>query len=191
MLNWPNRITLLRIFSIPVFIALLLEHKERYNALEFDNLDLLRWSAFGLFIAAIISDGLDGMIARWKKQKTLLGTILDPVGDKLLLMSATIVLSLPIGLKYKIPSWLAVGIISRDIVILLGALLIYLLMGKLKFLPHYLGKLTTCAQMITILLVLIQNKVCVISFYVTFVFTVLSGLNYVYRETKAANLQKI
>ncbi|MDV7391689.1 CDP-alcohol phosphatidyltransferase family protein, partial [Arthrospira platensis SPKY1] len=85
MLNWPNRITLFRIFSIPLFVFLLLEHKERYNSQNIENLNELRWAAFGVFVLAVISDGLDGMIARLKQQKTLLGTILDPVADKLLL----------------------------------------------------------------------------------------------------------
>lgn len=191
MLNWPNRITLFRIFSIPLFVFLLLEHKERYNSQNIENLNELRWAAFGVFVLAVISDGLDGMIARLKQQKTLLGTILDPVADKLLLMSATIILSLPMGLDYKIPTWLAVGIISRDIVILLGALLVYLMVGKLKFLPHYLGKLTTFFQMATILVVLLQWKVSVFSFFITFIFTMISGINYVYRETKVLNSQKL
>lgn len=189
MLNWANRITLSRLLSTPVFVGLLLHYREltRQGAPQSQSAYIL-WIALALFILAIISDGIDGFIARVYKQKTLLGTILDPVADKLLLMASTIILSLPIGLKYKIPTWLTVTIISRDIIILAGALLVYLLSGKIKFMPSYLGKITTFMQMSTILLVLIQSRICEQSFYLTFLFTILSGLYYIYRETRFTNI---
>lgn len=187
-MTWANRISFFRIFCTPVFVGLLLQYRERFHGDPSDeSLPLFRWLALGIFLIAILSDGLDGYIARFTNQKTILGTIIDPVADKLLLLSATIILSLPIGLHYKIPSWLAVAIVSRDLLILLGALVIFLIIGKVKFTPHYVGKITTALQMVTILLVLCQNSLCIISFYLTLLFTVLSGLTYLYRETRAIN----
>ncbi|MEW6535735.1 MAG: CDP-alcohol phosphatidyltransferase family protein [Candidatus Auribacterota bacterium] len=189
MLTWANRITFFRLFCIPVFIGLILQFRERYTLDQNDPLlNNIRVAALLLFLFAVISDGVDGFLARFKNQKTLLGTILDPIADKLLLVSATIALSLPIGLKYQIPSWLTVTIVSRDILILLGALILFIIVGKVKFLPHFLGKLTTCSQMVTIVLVLMQAGSCTFFFYLTLSFTILSGLYYIYREAKSAGL---
>jgi len=189
LLNWANRITLFRLVSTPVFVGLLLHYREQIRqGLPPKEINYILWLALALFIIATISDGLDGLIARVYEQKTLLGTLLDPVADKLLLMTSTIILSLPMGLKYQIPSWLTVTIISRDIIILAGAMVVYLLIGKTRFIPSYLGKITTFLQMSTILFVLIQAQICNILFYMTFIFTILSGLYYIYRETRFANL---
>ncbi len=191
MLNWANRITIFRILCTPVFAWLLLHFRELTNkGAGEDHLNRYLLAAIIVFVLAIISDGVDGIIARAFKQKTLLGTILDPIADKVLLMSSTIILSLPVGLKYKIPSWLTVAIISRDILILVGGLLIYLVVGKIKSSPHYLGKITTFLQMVTILLVLIQTKFTEPLFFLTMLFTILSGLNYIYREARLINTQK-
>lgn len=154
-----------------------------------DMLHTLRLSAFIVFILAIISDAFDGFIARFHNQKTLLGTILDPIADKLLLVSATIILSFPVGLQYRIPSWLTVSIVSRDILILLGALIVFILNGKVKFMPLFFGKMTTFCQMLMISLVLLQNKLSVLLFYVTLLFTIVSGILYVYREAKTVTFQ--
>jgi len=190
LLNWANRISLFRILCTPVFAGLLLHYRELTSkGATTEQLNRYLFAAILVFVVAIISDGVDGIIARAFKQKTFLGTILDPVADKVLLMSATIILSLPLGLKYKIPSWLTVAIISRDILILVGGLLIYLVMGKIKFSPHYLGKITTFLQMVTIFLVLVQSEFTGILFYLTMLFTILSGLNYLYRETRLINTQ--
>ncbi len=190
MLNWANRITIFRILCTPVFAWLLLHFRELTdNGASAEELNRYLFATIVVFVLAIISDGVDGIIARAFKQKTLLGMILDPIADKVLLMSATIILSLPMGLKYRIPSWLTVAIISRDILILIGGLLIYLVMGKIKSSPHYLGKITTFLQMTTILLVLLQSGFTSILFYLTMLFTILSGLNYIYREARLINTQ--
>ncbi|MCD6459249.1 CDP-alcohol phosphatidyltransferase family protein [bacterium] len=192
MLNWANRVTFFRLFCTPIIVGLLLHYREQINlnasASELFN---IRLTAIILLCLAIISDAADGFIARVYKQKTLLGAILDPFADKLLLMSTTIILSIPLGFKYKIPSWLVVTIISRDILILAGALILYLLFGKIKFSPLLTGKITTFLQMVTVFLVLIQHSVCTYFFYITFVFTIVSGINYIYRETKLINNQTL
>lgn len=189
MLNWANRITIVRLFCTPFVVYLLLHYREKHmlNA-SAESLNVIRWAVIGLFILAVISDALDGFIARVFNQKTLLGTILDPVADKLLLMSSTVVLTFPIGLEYKIPYWLTVAIISRDIIILAGALVVFVIVGKTKFMPHYLGKITTFLQMSTIFLVLLQIPLSTVFFYITLLFTILSGVNYVYRETQMVSL---
>ncbi|MDX9702484.1 MAG: CDP-alcohol phosphatidyltransferase family protein [Candidatus Auribacterota bacterium] len=185
MLNWANRITIFRLFCTPFLVYLLLRYREEYlESATQDTLEIIRIAVLIIFILAIVSDAVDGFIARVFKQKTLFGTILDPIADKLLLMSATVVLTFPIGLTYKIPYWLTVAIISRDIIILAGALLMFVLHSKTLFLPHYLGKITTFMQMSAIFFVLIEHPLCNVLFYITLLFTVLSGVNYVYREAK-------
>jgi len=192
MLNWANRITFFRLFCTPIIVVLLLHYKEKV-AIGTCEPELLKIRLLAVIILclAIISDAADGFIARVYKQKTLLGTILDPFADKLLLMSTTIVLSIPLGFKYQIPSWLVVTIISRDILILVGALVLYLLFGKIKFLPMATGKITTFLQMSTVFLVLIQHSICNYFFHITLIFTIISGINYIYRETKLINNQTL
>ncbi len=187
MLNWANRITLFRLFCTPFVVFLLLRHREKFllSAPE-HTMETIRITVLVVFILAILSDAVDGFIARVFKQKTLFGTILDPIADKLLLMSTTIVLTLPVGLAYKIPYWLTVAIISRDIIILAGALVVFVVKSKTLFLPHYLGKLTTFIQMATLFAVLIEHPVCKLFFYVSLLLTILSGANYVYREAQLA-----
>lgn len=164
----PNMITMTRILLTPVFIIFLLE-------------DEFLW-ALVIFIACGLSDGLDGMIARLYKQKSRLGAYLDPLADKLVLASAYVVLAV----VRSLPSWLAVMVLARDFLILLGVLIISLNRIDLKIRPSILSKINTCFQFTTVLAVLskpymtFQPLFYSFLLYVTALLTIASGLHYIH-----------
>src|SRR5437667_7911097 len=129
-LTVANQLTLLRMFLIPAFVILVV-----YGHLG--------W-ALAVFVTAGITDGLDGLIARRSGQKTSLGAWLDPMADKLLLVSTFVVLTLPdLNLTNRLPIWLTVLIISRDVVIVLTVAIVNLAIGKRTFQPSIFGKMAT------------------------------------------------
>lgn len=136
-MNLANRITLIRIILIPIFIVLLIQGHNPWPAV--------------IFTFTIVTDALDGFIARWKKQKTALGAFLDPLADKLLMFSSFLALTY---LKI-IPLWIFVVILSRDILIVLGWVLVYFLYNSKEVKPRFFGKLTTVLQMSTVWLILL------------------------------------
>jgi cardiolipin synthase len=164
----PNLITIIRIILTPVFIISLLG--EQFL------------TALIIFLACGVSDGIDGMVARLFKQKSRLGTYLDPLADKILLVSAYVVLAV-IG---SLPSWLAVMVLARDFLILLGVLIIYLNRVDLRLRPSIISKVNTCFQFITVLAVLSQPYLAFrplfyhFFFYATGLLTIISGLHYIY-----------
>lgn len=172
VLNLPNVLTITRIFIIPIFITAIIY--KRYNY------------ALYLFLIAALTDILDGLFARLKNQKTTLGTFLDPLADKFLLVTAFIVLSI-YGL---IPKWLTVIIISRDIVVITGWFLLYFITSTSRVEPSVLGKATIWMQSIFIAYVLIDNNLPFLPdmppllLWMTAGITILSGLHYIYRGLK-------
>jgi len=162
----PNIITTLRIIIVPIFIIYMINSRAL--------------AALIVFIIASISDALDGFIARVFRQKTSLGAYLDPLADKILLITAYITLAI---LK-MIPSWLAVVTISRDVIIMLGVLILYMNRYPVRIRPSLLSKATTCIQAATILIVLSNDYLDldflkVYSFWLAAVVTVASGLQYI------------
>jgi cardiolipin synthase len=160
-----NLITILRIILVPIFIIYMLNNRVLASLI--------------VFIIAGISDALDGLVARILHQKSSLGAHLDPLADKLLLMSALVTLAI----FNRIPSWFAVLTISRDVIILLGVLILYLNRYPIKIKPSLLSKATTCMQVITILIVLSNGLMSlqflkVYAIWVTALVTVASGLQY-------------
>ncbi|HBU68982.1 MAG TPA: CDP-diacylglycerol--glycerol-3-phosphate 3-phosphatidyltransferase [Elusimicrobia bacterium] len=157
-----NKITLVRIFLIPVFIVLLLQ-------------GLAPWPAI-IFTFTILSDALDGFVARYKKQKTQLGSFLDPLADKLLMLSSYLTLAF-LG---KLSLWIFVVILSRDIIIVLGWTVIYILKGSTEIKPRVLSKITTVFQMFTVWIIIlgIPQSVTEPLLLATVGFTVISGLDY-------------
>lgn len=140
--------------------------------------------AFVVFALAGISDGLDGFLARIMKQKTRIGAILDPIADKALLASAYITLSV-IGL---VPNWLAVTVISRDIIIVFGVLVLLLFQSGIEIHPTIISKLTTLFQLLTIFTVLFctvtrvdLERLLFGCYIATGILTVASGLHYLYK----------
>ena len=139
-----NKITILRILLVPFFVTQLL---------YFTNHDdeWYRRLAILSFATAAILDAVDGYIARRYHQQTELGALLDPVADKLLLVSGLVTLSFdhrPI--LDQLPLWLVATVFSRDIIILAGMAVIHYTCGKVKVRPHWVGKIATVFQMITI-----------------------------------------
>jgi len=171
VLTTANQLTILRIVFVPVFI-ILLAYKE------------MGW-ALCTFVAAGITDVLDGIIARRLGQKTSIGAVLDPLADKLLMTSSMVLLSLPqMELHNVIPRWLVIVIISRDVFILLVSLIIVLMVGWRIFKPSPYGKASTVLQVVTVLAVLFSDWKSVtvpelnILFYMTGMMTAFSGLHY-------------
>jgi cardiolipin synthase len=164
----PNLITTIRIILAPIFIIYLINGQF--------------FSGLVIFIVCAVSDGIDGLVARLFNQKSRLGSYLDPLADKIVLVSAFITLA---AVKI-LPSWLTVMVISRDILILLGVFVLFLYDQKLNIHPVLSSKITTCCQFITVSVVLAKDYLPFLSFsytylyYLTAFFTILSFLQYMY-----------
>jgi len=174
--NFANKISTFRILSVPFFISCLIYYspERRY----------LRLVALAIFILAVISDAVDGYIARKSKQVSEAGQVLDPLGDKLLLLGAFICLTLPNNLSLRVPLWVALIVVSRDLLILLGVTVIYIVQGKIDVYPTKWGKLTTTFQMSAVIAVLLQLPFVFIFWVPTVFFTLLSGTDYIMRGFK-------
>jgi len=165
----PNILTMLRILLIPLLVIFLIRE--------------MMGEALLVFAAAGITDGLDGFIARYFNQRTDLGAYLDPIADKLLLMSAY----LTMATLDLIPAWLAVIVISRDVIIMMGVMVLRLIGVKYEIQPTIASKLTTCVQLLTVFLVLLhiffhtESLLDESFFWLTAVLTTVSGLHYVYK----------
>jgi CDP-diacylglycerol--glycerol-3-phosphate 3-phosphatidyltransferase len=145
-LSIANRITIGRIFCIPFFVLLLLYYDK--SVLRGEDNDFLRIAASIVFIVTFLSDAVDGYIARSRNQITRLGTILDPLADKALLLSALILISYASENSYQIhlPIWFVWLVICRDIMLVVGALLIHFISGSVTVHPRLFGKATTFFQ---------------------------------------------
>src|SRR2546421_848554 len=184
----PNLLTLFRMALIPVFVSLLFYRK-------------FEW-ALGVFILAGITDGLDGLFARRLNQGSQLGTILDPIADKLLLVTSFIVLSLPtispqpVPRHFPVPFWVTAAVISRDIFIIVGAAAINIVTGFRGFRPSWLGKISTTVQILAIALILVAASFPSLSGYLptvyttVFSFAVLSGVHYIFFASRLLNEER-
>lgn len=171
-----NKITILRILLIPFFVIEVL-----YYGKEGD--ELYRFLALLAFAVASICDGVDGYIARRYNQRSELGAILDPLADKLLLVSGIVVLSFDHQpYLWSVPIWLTGTIIGRDILLLLGLVVIQITVGKVKVRPRVFGKIATVLQMSVVIWVLLKWDEHWLSavIFAAGVFTGLSGLLYVW-----------
>jgi cardiolipin synthase len=175
-MNIANKISTFRILSVPFFIACLLYYSPERA--------YLKDAALLIFILGVISDGLDGYIARKAKIQSKAGLILDPLGDKLLLMSAFIFLSPICRMELKFPLWVSFIVISRDLIIIMGAVVIYMVKQNLEVYPTKWGKLTTIFQMLSVICILTQWKLAALIWWPTVIFTVISGVDYVKRGFK-------
>jgi cardiolipin synthase len=177
VLTLANRLTILRILMAPVVAVLIL-----YRQMA---------AALALFLLAGITDGLDGLVARSWKQKTTLGMVLDPVADKLLLTSAVITLTM---LK-ELPRWFTIIVVSRDVLLIGGSVILYMFLGKIGTPPSWLGKFTTGFQLLTVLCAMLDNffpdlqAIILPLSVVTLAFTIASGLDYIYRGMLLLNDQ--
>jgi cardiolipin synthase len=175
----PNLLTLLRICMAPFLVAAILEH--RYGL------------SLGLFVAAGLTDALDGLLARLLKQRTMLGQYLDPVADKLLLSTLFVVLMVQ-GL---IPMRVTVLVFGRDVGILMVAALLYAATGRREFSPSIFGKANTLAQLAAVAAVLLHQLTAVqwvvvfrlVALDATIGLTVASGLHYAWVAAKRVGAQ--
>jgi len=176
-MNFANKISTFRILSVPFFIASLIYYSAQRP--------YFRFVALAIFVLGVISDAVDGYIARKSKLYSKAGLILDPLGDKLLLMSAFICLYLKDGFLFRFPLWVTLIVISRDVIILLGALIVYIVRQDINISPTRWGKLTTTFQMASVIAVLLQLHFSAILWWLTAFFTLISGIDYVRRGFKA------
>lgn len=166
----PNQLTLLRLLFVPFVMMNVLDG--HYG-----------W-ALGLFVAAGLSDALDGTLARWLKQRTLLGEYLDPIADKLLLST----LFLTLSFVHQIPWRYTVMVFSRDLSIVAIAGVLYVTVGIRDFRPSVFGKLNTFAQISAVFFVLLSQVVDSdwprigrrVFLYATFAFTIVSAVHYIF-----------
>ncbi len=176
ILNLPNTLTITRIILIPLFVTSIVYGQDRY--------------ALYLFGIAALTDTFDGLIARLKKQKTALGTFLDPLADKFLLVTSFVLFSI----YGPIPKWLTITIISRDVIVITGWILLYLVTHTAKVEPSIAGKTAIAAQMLFVWYVLLRKNFASLPqietylIWFTAVFTIVSGLHYIYRGLKQSNV---
>jgi|SRR5208337_4228782 len=173
----PNLLTLLRICLAPFLVAAILE----------GNFAL----SFALFIAAGLTDALDGALARWLKQRSVLGHYLDPVADKLLLSTIFLVLMH----EKLMPTTVTVLVFGRDVAILLVAAILYAAVGRREFKPSIFGKANTIAQVSAVAAVLLHQLTTApwvvvfrtLALDATIVLTVVSGLHYAWAVSRRGN----
>jgi CDP-diacylglycerol--glycerol-3-phosphate 3-phosphatidyltransferase len=188
-----NKITIFRILLVPVFVLFMIyysqpPHKEWH-----------RWAAIIVFILASVSDGVDGYIARRFNQRTRLGTILDPLADKILLVTALVLLTVENdGFDLQLPKWFPLLIISREVLLVTGTFLLHMIGVRVEVRPRIVGKVATFLQMVTVAWVFLkigspllfefavpwrENPIAVTLFHIPLVLaglcTLISGLWYI------------
>jgi cardiolipin synthase len=169
-INLPNIITVIRILLVPLFVIYLQKH--------------LFLQALIAFTVAAISDGLDGLIARYLNQRTTLGAYLDPIADKMLMASAFVTLTI----LEIFPFWLTVIVLSRDILIMTGIIICTIADIKVEIRPSLISKWTTVAQLVTVFIVLLYQVISPgvpaefsgLLFGITAAITIVSGLHYIH-----------
>src|ERR671938_386827 len=163
IITLPNLLTMFRMVLIPVFVSLLFYQKFGWGLM--------------VFVVAGVTYGLDGLLARRFDQKSQLGTILDPIADKLLLVTSFIVLSMPsispqpLPRHFPVPFWVTAAVISRDIFIIVGAAAINIVTGFKRFRPSWLGKVNTAIQILAIAAILVAASVPPVRGYLPTVYT--------------------
>lgn len=175
-MNFANKISTFRILSVPFFIASVAYFSAERN--------FLRYIALAIFIIASISDAADGYIARKSGEHSRAGLVLDPLGDKLLLMSAFICLTVNTNFEIRFPLWVTLTVISRDAIIILGSVVIYIVKQSISMIPTRLGKFSTIFQMLAVISLLAQFKYSYLFWWIAVIFTVASGVIYINRGFK-------
>jgi len=172
-LSIPNYLTLLRILLTPVFFITLVSYTPEKEG--------LRFVALVIFGVAALTDALDGLLARFLKQRTALGQMLDPLADKILLVSAYIGLLFVATLPFRPPLWITITIIFRDLILLFGFFTLNFASVKIEVQPNLWGKLTTVSQMILLCFILLEWPAAIPLAYLTVTFTIVSGVIYITR----------
>ena len=177
VLTAANQLTLLRLILVPIFVLCM----------------LYSWPGWALtvFATAGLTDALDGLIARRTGQLTTLGAWLDPMADKLLLVTTFVMLTVPgLNLVNRFPVWLTVLVISRDVAIVLTVAVVNLAVARRTFRPSFLGKAATVIYVFTCGITLVanylrvQSVIVTIAIYASLAVTLASGFDYVIRLTR-------
>ena len=189
-LTVANQLTIFRMVLIPLLFTLVLSNHPG--------------GAFLVFVLAGLTDALDGIIARRYKQSSELGAFLDPMADKLLMTACFVVLSIPdhprslpdFAIANHLPVYLTIVTISRDVFIVIVALVIHLISGVTRFVPTVLGKATTVTQVVTVGTVLLLNMLDQRApvlvgglVWLTLAITLASGLHYIYHWPQVAGVE--
>jgi cardiolipin synthase (CMP-forming) len=179
LLTIPNILTFMRMALIPVFASLLV-----YGYMG---------AALAVFVIAGVSDGVDGFLARKFNQESELGTIMDPIADKLLMTTAFIILTIPGILPpvrhLPVPFWVTAAVIGRDVLIIAVAGAINIMTGFRGFQPSWLGKASTLVQVIGVTLILISSVTGYFIFLpttysVVVFFAFVSGVHYIFHVAR-------
>lgn len=178
-----NKLTWTRVATVPLIAAAVVAYRP-------DDSEWLRYAAIALFCLAIVTDGLDGAVARGWNQRTRFGTFLDPLADKMLVNITFIFLAVQDEFAVAVPRWVPPVIVSRDILMVVGARIAIQLSDLKVFNPRLLGKVTTTVQMATILTVLLRLPFAYKLTLVTVVLTLLSCTDYLWSGTKLALAHK-
>ena len=175
-MNLANQITIARILLIPFFVIAIAYYRP--------DTPFIKVIPSVIFFIASLSDAVDGYLARVRKEQTAFGSFLDPFADKLLLLSAFISLAYSPYFAHKIPAWILIVIVSREILIISGLLIFFFALGGVQIKPSFLGKLTTVVQMVTVGALLLQLNWASLAAYGAALLTIASGLGYVLREVR-------
>ena len=170
-----NKITIGRILMIPFFVLMALYYGR--SVAHGHPHEWMRIAAIAIFVIAAASDGVDGYIARHWNQRSRLGSVLDPIADKGLLLTAIVTLSFS-NWHQAFPLWFPVLVIARDVVILAGCGVLYFLNEGLDVKPTWTGKAATAAQMVAIAWMMLQLPHYLASVYLAGILTFLSGADY-------------
>ncbi len=177
VLNLPNSLTIARIVIIPLFTIAVIYKRYDY--------------ALYMFLVAALTDTLDGFIARLTNQKTALGTFLDPLADKFLLITSFIIFSM----NGWLPKWLTITVISRDVIVITGWVLVYLITHTSNVKPTVTGKAAIAMQLMLLCYVLLNINIGFLPdiknmlIWLTAVLTIISGLHYIYRGFKLTHAE--
>lgn len=181
VLTLANKLTVFRFFLVPVFVWTVLCYSP--------DKDYLRFIALGIFLFAVLLDVFDGYVARKYHQETKIGSILDPLADKILLISTYFCLY-KVGVHFEIiqfPIWLVIAVIGRDVILLLGAAIIRLVNGDITVNPTGWGKATVFFETIAAFGILLQWQKSSIIWFVVLVMVIISGCDYIFKGIKELN----
>ncbi|MBI5819209.1 MAG: CDP-alcohol phosphatidyltransferase family protein [Verrucomicrobia bacterium] len=188
MITLATKVTILRILLVPVCLSQLVYYAVGYGdgvAKEWHRL-----MAFWVFVVASLSDAVDGFIARQFNQQSQLGRVLDPIADKMLLMTVIILLAVNPGNAFpKLPLWFPILVVSRDVLLMAGALLIHIIIGEVKVKPRIVSKIATLFQMVTLGCVMLKMDPAAIAWplYAAAFFTSVSLVWYLFDGAKQFN----
>ncbi len=146
-LNWPNRISIARLLFVPPFVVVLLNLQDWSWA---------RYAALGIIVLMGLSDFIDGQLARRLNERTRLGALLDPLADKVLIISAVICLSFESAAgAFVLPNWLVVAVVGKDLWVIMGFFVVYLVTDRFRVHPEAFGKAATACQLLLVVTVLL------------------------------------